>query len=50
MIMIMSRGADMYRDIDAAELAGRLGTDREPLVLDIRDPDEVAECGQFPDR
>jgi glyoxylase-like metal-dependent hydrolase (beta-lactamase superfamily II) len=33
----------MYRDIDAAELAGRLGTDREPLVLDVRDPDEVAE-------
>ena len=33
----------MYRDIDAAELAGRLGTGREPLVLDVRDPDEVAE-------
>ena len=33
----------MYRDIDAAELAGRLGTDTEPLVLDVRDPDEVAE-------
>jgi glyoxylase-like metal-dependent hydrolase (beta-lactamase superfamily II) len=33
----------MYRDIDAAELAGRLGTDSEPLVLDVRDPDEAAE-------
>ncbi len=33
----------MYRDIDAAELAGRLGTDNEPLVLDVREPDEVAE-------
>ncbi len=33
----------MYRDIDAAELAARLGTDDEPLVLDVREPDEVAE-------
>jgi glyoxylase-like metal-dependent hydrolase (beta-lactamase superfamily II) len=33
----------MYRDIDAAELAGRLGTETEPLVLDVREPDEVAE-------
>jgi rhodanese-related sulfurtransferase len=40
---IMTRGADMYRDIDARELAARLGTDTEPLVLDVREPDEVAE-------
>ena len=33
----------MYRDIDAAELAARLGTDDEPFVLDVREPDEVAE-------
>lgn len=33
----------MYRDIDAAELAGRLGTDDEPFVLDVREPSEVAE-------
>jgi glyoxylase-like metal-dependent hydrolase (beta-lactamase superfamily II) len=32
-----------YRDIDAAELAGRLGTDDEPFLLDVRDPDEFAE-------
>ncbi len=32
-----------YRDIDASELAGRLGTDNEPFVLDVREPDEVAE-------
>ena len=33
----------MYRDISAAELAARLGGDDEPLVLDVREPDEVAE-------
>ena len=33
----------MYRDIDAAELAGRLGADDEPFVLDVREPSEVAE-------
>ena len=33
----------MYRDIDAAELAGRLGTDDEPFVLDVREPSEVVE-------
>ncbi len=33
----------MYRDIDAAELAARLGTDDEPFVLDVREPDEVTE-------
>ncbi len=32
-----------YRDIDAAELAGRLGTSAAPVVLDVRDPDEVEE-------
>ena len=31
-----------YRDIDAHELAGRLGTDAAPFVLDVREPDEVA--------
>jgi glyoxylase-like metal-dependent hydrolase (beta-lactamase superfamily II) len=33
----------MCREINAAELAGRLGTDREPFVLDVRDPGEVSE-------
>jgi glyoxylase-like metal-dependent hydrolase (beta-lactamase superfamily II) len=33
----------MYRDISAAELAARLGTDDEPFVLDVREPAEVAE-------
>jgi glyoxylase-like metal-dependent hydrolase (beta-lactamase superfamily II) len=31
------------RDIDADELAARLGTDDEPYVLDVRNPDEFAE-------
>ena len=49
-----------YRNLDAAELARRLGTDHEPFVLDVREPDEVAEwaipasvnipLGQLPDR
>ncbi|HEY5011581.1 MAG TPA: MBL fold metallo-hydrolase, partial [Acidimicrobiia bacterium] len=33
----------VYRDIDASELAARLGTDDEPFVLDVREPDEAAE-------
>lgn len=33
----------MYRDISAAELAARLGRPDEPLVLDVREPSEVAE-------
>jgi glyoxylase-like metal-dependent hydrolase (beta-lactamase superfamily II) len=33
----------MYRDISAEELAGWLGGDHEPLVLDVREPSEVAE-------
>jgi glyoxylase-like metal-dependent hydrolase (beta-lactamase superfamily II) len=33
----------MYRDITAAELAARLGGDDEPLLLDVREPTEVAE-------
>jgi glyoxylase-like metal-dependent hydrolase (beta-lactamase superfamily II) len=33
----------MYRDISAEELAARLGTDDEPLVLDVREPAEVAD-------
>ncbi len=32
-----------YRDIDAAELAARLGTDNEPFVLDVREPSEFAD-------
>ena len=32
----------MYRDADAAELAARLGTPDEPLVLDVREPAEFA--------
>ena len=35
--------ASTYRDIDAAELAARLGTNEEPFVLDVREPEEVAE-------
>jgi glyoxylase-like metal-dependent hydrolase (beta-lactamase superfamily II) len=31
------------RDIDAADLAARIGTADEPFVLDVREPDEVAE-------
>ena len=34
--------ADVYRDMAAAELAARLGTDAEPVVVDVREPDEVA--------
>jgi len=33
----------MYQDISAAELAARLGTDDEPLVVDVREPSEVAD-------
>ena len=33
----------MYRDISAAELAARLGGADEPVVLDVREPGEVAE-------
>jgi glyoxylase-like metal-dependent hydrolase (beta-lactamase superfamily II) len=36
-------GSPTYRDISAAELAGRLGSDDEPFVLDVREPAEVAE-------
>ena len=32
-----------YQDIDATSLAARLGADDEPIVLDVREPDEVAE-------
>jgi glyoxylase-like metal-dependent hydrolase (beta-lactamase superfamily II)/rhodanese-related sulfurtransferase len=39
----MDDSRSAYRDIDAAELAGRLGTDDEPFVLDVREPEEVAE-------
>ena len=30
----------MYRDLDAAELAARLGAADEPYLLDVRDPEE----------
>jgi glyoxylase-like metal-dependent hydrolase (beta-lactamase superfamily II)/rhodanese-related sulfurtransferase len=33
----------VYREVTASELAARLGTVDEPLVLDVREPDEVAE-------
>jgi glyoxylase-like metal-dependent hydrolase (beta-lactamase superfamily II)/rhodanese-related sulfurtransferase len=33
----------MWRDLTATELAARLGSDDEPLVLDVREPSEVAE-------
>jgi glyoxylase-like metal-dependent hydrolase (beta-lactamase superfamily II) len=32
-----------YRDIDAAELAARLGTEAAPFVLDVREPAEFAD-------
>jgi len=32
----------MYQEISAAELAGMLGTDDEPYLLDVRESDEVA--------
>ncbi|HXX89012.1 MAG TPA: MBL fold metallo-hydrolase [Acidimicrobiales bacterium] len=32
----------MYRDLDVAELAARLGTADEPFVLDVREPAECA--------
>lgn len=32
----------MYRDLDAAELAARLGTTAEPYLLDVREPSEFA--------
>ena len=38
----MDQSALPYRDIDAEELARRLGTDAEPYVVDVREPDEVA--------
>ena len=39
----MNNTRSTYRDIDASELAARLGTDEEPFVLDVRQPDEVDE-------
>ncbi len=38
----MDQSAPTSREIDAGELARRLGTDAEPFVLDVREPDEVA--------
>lgn len=32
----------MYRDLAAAELAARLGTDRAPFVVDVREPAEFS--------
>ena len=32
----------MYRDLEAAELAARLGTTNEPFVVDVREPREFA--------
>ncbi len=39
----MTQSAWTYREIDAAELAPRLGTADEPFVLDVREPAEVAK-------
>ncbi len=33
----------MYRDLEAAELAARLGTEGAPFVVDVREPFEFAE-------
>jgi glyoxylase-like metal-dependent hydrolase (beta-lactamase superfamily II) len=56
----MADSEPICREIDAAEVAARLGTDDEPLVLDVREPAEVAEwaiagsvnvpLGELPDR
>ena len=32
----------MNNQISARDVAARLGTDHEPFILDVRDPDEVA--------
>ena len=32
-----------YRNIDATALASLLGTDAEPFVLDVREPDEAEQ-------
>ncbi|HEY5153749.1 MAG TPA: MBL fold metallo-hydrolase [Acidimicrobiales bacterium] len=33
----------MNKQISATDVAARLGTDQEPFILDVREPDEVAE-------
>ncbi len=33
----------MNKQISADDVAARLGTDREPFIVDVREPDEVAE-------
>ncbi len=33
----------MYRDLAVAELASRLGTDRAPVLIDVREPEEYAD-------
>ena len=33
----------MNNQISARDVAARLGTDDEPMILDVRNPDEVAE-------
>ena len=33
----------MNNQISAQDVAARLGTDDEPFILDVREPDEVAE-------
>jgi glyoxylase-like metal-dependent hydrolase (beta-lactamase superfamily II)/rhodanese-related sulfurtransferase len=38
-----ARTSENYREIDASELAARLGTDVQPFVLDVREPSEFAE-------
>lgn len=35
-------GTDRVKQISAAELAGLIGTDKEPFLLDVREPEEVA--------
>lgn len=32
----------MYREMSPAELAARIGTDEEPTIVDVREPDEFA--------
>ena len=32
----------MNKQISASDIAARLGTDDEPFILDVRNPDEVA--------
>jgi len=40
--IVMVENQAGYEEMSAGELAGLLGTDEEPFLLDVREPDEVA--------